>query len=164
MLRDKNLIPLSHQHQHALALCVRIDRASPICESDLDAWQAEITQHFQIEIRIHFVAEEQVLFPAASKFEELRPLVEELLADHRVLREYFTQAEARQLTATSLSDFAQRMSKHIRKEERRLFESVQQMLSPEELALIGTNLEIALKGAAQVCSMPTEGTKLRSPK
>ena len=27
MLRDRNLIPLSHQHQHALALCVRLDRA-----------------------------------------------------------------------------------------------------------------------------------------
>ena len=26
MLRDRNLIPLSHQHQHALALCVRLDR------------------------------------------------------------------------------------------------------------------------------------------
>jgi hypothetical protein len=29
MLRDKGLIPLSRQHQHALALCVRIERASP---------------------------------------------------------------------------------------------------------------------------------------
>ena len=26
MLRDRNLIPLSRQHQHALALCVRLDR------------------------------------------------------------------------------------------------------------------------------------------
>jgi len=40
MLRDKNLIPLSHQHQHALALCVRIERASPISADDLEAWQA----------------------------------------------------------------------------------------------------------------------------
>jgi hemerythrin-like domain-containing protein len=34
MLRDKSLIPLSRQHQHALALCVRIERASPIPETD----------------------------------------------------------------------------------------------------------------------------------
>ena len=27
MLRDRNLIPLSHQYQHALALCVPIERA-----------------------------------------------------------------------------------------------------------------------------------------
>jgi hypothetical protein len=42
MLRDKSLIPLSHQHQRALALCVRIDRAQPIPDADLEAWQAEI--------------------------------------------------------------------------------------------------------------------------
>ena len=47
MLRDKNLIPLSHQHQHALALCVRIERASPIADADVAAWQAEIAQQFQ---------------------------------------------------------------------------------------------------------------------
>ena len=28
MLRDPNLVPLSRQHQHALALCVRINRAA----------------------------------------------------------------------------------------------------------------------------------------
>ena len=42
MLRDKSLIPLSRQHQHALALCVRIERASPIANSDLKAWQESI--------------------------------------------------------------------------------------------------------------------------
>src|SRR6202023_1030558 len=71
MLRDKSLIPLSRQHQHALALCVRIDRASPIADSDLAAWQAEVTQLCQAEIEIHFTAEEQALFPAARRFEEL---------------------------------------------------------------------------------------------
>jgi len=65
MLRDKNLVPLSRQHQHALALCVRIDRAAPIAEPDLAAWQAEIGQHFRAEIRVHFAAEEQFVFPAA---------------------------------------------------------------------------------------------------
>jgi hypothetical protein len=62
MLRNKSLIPLSHQHQRALALCVRIDRAQPIPDADLQAWQAEIEQHFEPEIRVHFAAEESVLF------------------------------------------------------------------------------------------------------
>ena len=79
MLRDKNLVPLSRQHQHALALCVRIERASPIPESDLAAWQAEIHQLVRSEIAIHFAAEEQILFPAAKRFPELIPLVEELI-------------------------------------------------------------------------------------
>ena len=89
MLRDKSLIPLSHQHQRALALCVRIDRAQPIPVADLQSWQAEIEQHFEQEIKVHFSAEEQVLFPAARQFPELVPLVEELIADHAALRESF---------------------------------------------------------------------------
>ena len=76
MLRDKSLIPLSHQHQHALALCVRMDRARPIAEKDLPAWLAEIRQAFEAEIKIHFAAEEAVVFPEARRV-GLGSLVEE---------------------------------------------------------------------------------------
>jgi hemerythrin-like domain-containing protein len=164
MLRDKNLIPLSHQHQHALALCVRIDRASPIRDSDVDAWQAEIAQQFQGEIKFHFAAEEQVLFPAARKFGELNPLVDELLKDHAALREYFSKAEARQMRTNDLTSFARQMSAHIRKEERQLFERLQELLTQEDLTTMGRNLEEALTNAAQTCSLPTEATKLRPAK
>src|ERR1700728_3082390 len=102
MLRDKSLIPLSHQHQQALALCVRIDRAQPIVDADLEAWQAEIEQHFEQEIKIHFSAEEQVLFPAARHLPELVSLVEELIGDHASLRECFSQAEARLMSMDNL--------------------------------------------------------------
>src|SRR5579863_5182579 len=128
MLRDKSLIPLSHQHQRALALCVRIDRAQPIPVKDLESWQAEIEQHFAQEIELHFVAEERVLFPAARPFTALDPLVEELIADHAVLRESFAQARARTMSAESLPAFAQQLSAHIRKEERQLFERIQQLM------------------------------------
>jgi iron-sulfur cluster repair protein YtfE (RIC family) len=164
MLRDKSLIPLSRQHQHALALCVRIDRASPISGSDLAAWQTEITQLFQSEIGIHFAAEERVLFPAAARISELAPLVGELLADHTDLRAAFVKAEAHNLSAADLSDAARRLSAHIRKEERQLFERMQELLSQEELALLGTRLEDALKDAAQTCILPTPATMLRPAK
>jgi hemerythrin-like domain-containing protein len=159
MLRDRNLVPLSRQHQHALALCVRIDRAMPIADADLAAWQAEIAQIFQSEISIHFVAEELVLFPAAREYAELIPLVEELLADHTALRESFAQAEARTTSATELSAFGQRMASHIRKEERQLFERMQELMDPEELAVIGQRLEEALKDASQACQLPAATTR-----
>ena len=164
MLRDKNLIPLSRQHQHALALCVRIDRASPIGDADLAAWQAEIAQTFESEIKIHFAAEEQVLFPSAHQFPDLAPLIEDLLADHTVLRESFGQAAAASMAATDLSGFARRMSVHIRKEERQLFEQLQGLMTPEDLALLGQKLEVALQDAAQTCALPSEPTKLQSAK
>ena len=160
MLRDKSLIPLSHQHQQALALCVRIDRAQPIPDADLQAWQAEIEQRFEQEIKIHFSAEKQVLFPAA-RFPELIPLVEELIADHARLRQSFSQAEARCMSAESLPVFARQLSTHIRKEERLLFERLQQLMTPEELADLGVQLEVALRDVSQSCILTSEATKLK---
>ena len=164
MLRDRNLIPLSHQHQRALALCVRIDRASPIGDSDLPAWQSEIAQHFQTEMRVHFAAEENVLFPTARKFPALCPLVEELLLDHFMLRESFAKADAQAMSTTDVAAFAQQMSAHIRKEERQLFERMQELMNQDELSLLGQSLDQALKDAAQVCMLPTDATRLRPAK
>ncbi|MGA7907381.1 MAG: hemerythrin domain-containing protein [Candidatus Sulfotelmatobacter sp.] len=162
MLRDKNLIPLSHQHQHALALCVRIERASPVAVADLGAWQEEIAQIVRSEIRVHFAAEERVLFPVAGRFEELTGLVKELLVDHKKLREDFACAERRGMSAEQLSGFARRLSAHIRKEERRLFERIQQAMNAAELADLGARLDDALKDASQSCAVPNEVTKLRA--
>jgi hemerythrin-like domain-containing protein len=162
MLRNKNLIPLSHQHQRALALCVRIDRASPIADADLDAWQSEIAQHFHNEIKIHFAAEEQVLFPAAQRFEELTPLIDELISDHAWLRDRFTEAENKRMQSAEISEFARRLSTHIRKEERQLFESLQKLMSENELDLLGSQLATALTDAEQACIVPTAVTRRRS--
>jgi len=164
MLRDRNLIPLSHQHQHALALCVRIERASPIPENNLSAWQEEITLLCKSEIAIHFDAEEKVIFPAARRFAELNSLVDELLADHRDLRHDFGGAEAQKMSASDLLQFSQRLSAHIRKEERQLFERLQELLSREELDRLGHELAEALKSASQSCVFPNDATKLRPAK
>lgn len=159
MLRDKNLIPLSHQHQHALALCVRIERASPIAAADLAAWQSEIAQIVQNEIAVHFAAEEQVLFPAARRFQELQALIGELLAEHSDLRSRFTAATEKKMSDTDVLELAQALSAHIRKEERQLFERVQELMNSDELSSIGKRLEEALKAAPQVCTMPTGATR-----
>jgi hemerythrin-like domain-containing protein len=164
MLRNKNLIPLSHQHQRALALCVRIDRAQPIRNADLEAWQHEIQELVDQEIKIHFAAEEKVLFPAAAQFPELAALVEELFADHVSLREYFSHAERRNLSAESLPAFAQQLSAHIRKEERQLFERLQQLMTAEQMSSLGVKLESALKDAAHSCALPNEATRLKAIK
>lgn len=162
MLRDKHLIPLSHQHQHALALCVRIERASPIEEANVAAWQAEIAQIFHGEIQVHFAAEEQVLFPAARRFAELVPLVEELLSDHVWLRGQFTRATTEIMTPEEIRALAGRLSAHIRKEERQLFQHLQERMSSEEMARIGRTLEEALQDSEQACILPTQATQLKS--
>ena len=159
MLRDKNLIPLSRQHQHALALCVRIDRGLQSDQVDLIAWQTEIQAIFEQEIGSHFSAEEEVLFPAASRFPELAATVEELRAEHQALRDLFRRAGSRELEKTDLAVFGETLAKHIRKEERVLFEGMQRAMSAEELARLGRELDGLLK--ATTCLLPSEATRLR---
>ena len=160
MLRNKNFIPLSHQHQHALALCVRLDRALQAGAVEADVWQAEIQQIFEQEIAVHFAAEEKEVFPTAARFLELQPLIDELLAEHGVLRGLFAQAASRTLGATGLQGFADAFSRHIRREERELFESMQRLIA-EELAVLGRALETALSEVSNACLIPTEATRLR---
>jgi hemerythrin-like domain-containing protein len=161
MLRDQSLIQLSRQHQHALALCVRLERAIQAGAIDLEAWQAEIQQQFENEINIHFAAEEKELFPSAAEFPEMRPLVDELLAEHILLRDYFARAAARGLDHQSLRDFAEKLPRHIRKEERQLFEAMQQAMNPQQLAALGAALGEALKDASKACAVPRAVPRLR---
>ena len=161
MLRDQSLIPLSRQHQHALALCVRLDRAMQAGEIDVDVWQAEFQQQFESEIGIHFAAEEKELFPAAARFPEMQLLVAELLAEHVVLRDYFVRASAHSLGRQDLGLLGENLIHHIRKEERQLFEGMQKVMSPQELDALGEALDEALRNATQLCALPNENTRLR---
>ena len=153
MLRDPSLIPLSRQHQHALALCVRIQRALGAGSVDLGMWQSEIRQHFADEVRFHFAAEEKVLFPVAARFPELATLADELTGDHKRLRVYFADSEQGGMDREELEAFATALSTHIRKEERQLFEALQQRLQPEELRSLGAELARALEDSAEACRL-----------
>lgn len=158
MLRDKNLIPLSHQHQHALAMCVRLDRALAKGNADLHAWQEEVVNLWESEIRFHFEAEEKVLFPAAEKYADLKPLLKQLLSEHAGLRDFFARAAARQMDAAALKNFGEALSGHIRTEERQLFEECQRQMTADEMARAGSAMDeyfakSGMPGAS--CALPS---------
>jgi iron-sulfur cluster repair protein YtfE (RIC family) len=143
MRRDKNLIPLSHQHQHALALCVRIGKAfaDSAATPDVHGWEQEIVKQFDEEMSFHFGAEEKHVFPVAARFEELATLLDSLLIDHTVLRRSVEKARTRQFTVSDLQVFTASLSEHIRKEERDLFEALPMLLTPDELNKLGAAIQ-----------------------
>ena len=158
MLRDKNLIPLSHQHQHALAMCVRLDRALAKGSADLNAWQQEIVGIWESEIRYHFEAEEKILFPAADKYALLKPLIKQLVSEHGTLRDFFARAQAGRLDTASLKTFGETLSQHIRTEERQLFEECQRQMPADEMARTGSAMDdyfakSGMPGAS--CALPS---------
>jgi hemerythrin-like domain-containing protein len=174
MLRDKNLVPLSQQHQHALALCVRIERALRNADKNripLAELQGQVEAHFSSEMRFHFQAEEQILFPAALRYGELQLLVEGLLSEHETIRSLAAQiAQFRfaepagpgaHRVGKELLSFASALSSHVRKEERQLFEGCQKLMNPAELQHIGADLEEFFRATLSAsCSLrPRESRK-----
>ena len=145
MYRDPALRPLSHQHQHGLALCVIIDRAlqrdassetiRDLAGKALAAWEVEIHGHFRVE--------ERDLFPAVKTAIDEPALVDDLIAEHRRIEELVDSLRASP-SAELLEQFATALSAHIRSEERRLFEQIQQALDAEAIAALGARLEAAI--------------------
>ena len=160
MLRDPSLVPLSRQHQHALALCVRIERAH-ISDAELAVWCEEIERHFAQEIRDHFAAEEAVVFPVARRVEALEPVINELTAEHVRLRKDFERARAGTMSVEQVREFARQLAEHVRKEERQLFEGMQAHLTPAEMEGVGRKLAEALAHTDESCLLADERTRLR---
>jgi hemerythrin-like domain-containing protein len=145
MLRDPSLVPLSHQHQHALALCVQIDRrlASATANDRVPELAAVVVQQFDSEMRHHFNAEELVLFPVLAKFDATTDLVRSLLAEHRTM-EALRDVVNESCDTDAIARFSEVLRLHVRKEEGLLFEEAQRLLSPEQLADLGNRLAAAL--------------------
>ena len=138
MLRDPGLIPLSRDHQHALALCVLTQRALRQDDSpaSVSARAANIVAKFEAEIREHFVFEEEVLFPEVMGLPQLAPVVAHLLEEHvRLLGLVDRLREAPD--RTSIDDFCTMLEQHVHQEEQVLFEETQRLLSRQRLDRIG---------------------------
>ena len=135
MLRDPGLIPLSHQHQHGLALCVMIERGL----RDTAELAAKVADTYELELRNHFEVEEGILFPSIRESLGPAPLIDELIADHRRLEALVEQVKTGQPGA--LLEFASTLSGHIRREERELFEDVQKRLPRDELDRLGREID-----------------------
>jgi hemerythrin-like domain-containing protein len=160
MLRDPALVSLSHQHQHALALCVFIrralvgDRTPPEIVAH---WEGEIARMFSDEMRYHFEAEERHLFPAASRHRELSDLVADLRRQHDVLRTQAAAAAVHRLGNAGLSAFVTLLNSHVRLEERDLFEKMQILLPQSEIATLGAAVDEYFRTSGmppETCGLP----------
>jgi hemerythrin-like domain-containing protein len=145
MLRDSSLIPLSQQHHNGLALCVLTRRAlaGDSSPAAVAAMAQKVINRYELELMNHFEIEEQVLFPACGDM----PLIRELLADHRSIEALV----GRLRTAPSpelLEEFCELLTRHIRREERELFEEAQRQLPREVLDRAGAEID---RRAVRIC-------------
>src|ERR1051325_6583205 len=124
--RHDSLIPLSREHHYALLLCLRIHRGIEAHRADLN-WlrikAGNAVRFFASDLRLHFKAEEEVLFPAMRDLPAPRELINDLLAEHRELERLIERLRRAEdgLLPDLLCQFADLLESHIRREEQSLF-------------------------------------------
>jgi len=113
--RHPALIPLSHDHHHALVQAARLRRG------EVDGF----TEFFAVDLARHFRQEEEVVFPLLAEVGAEPPELTQALLDHQRIR-----AQARRPDAL----LGELMEAHIRLEERVLFGTIERVVPEERLA------------------------------
>lgn len=116
MKRDPRLRGLSSEHHHALVLARTLTTLVDAGRSDEAA--RLLADRFERELEPHFRVEEALLLPALRAVGEVA-LVERTEADHAFLRAGAQAAKAGR--GDGLVAFAERLTDHVRFEERELF-------------------------------------------
>ena len=150
MRRDPSLIPLSQQHHNGLALCVMSRRSM---KSDTSAVNCErlakrIVDRYELELANHFELEETLLFPAIRSEVGQHPLLDALEREHRQMERMVNELREKVPSPDELEQFCALLEQHIRREERNLFEDVQDRLSVETRTVLLHELE---SRAVRIC-------------
>lgn len=119
MKRHPDLIPLSQEHHHSLAICVRILRQPE------QNHQQELSKHF-IELEKHFQCEEHTFAPLWEKLNQ-PTLHNRFLQEHQQLRDLIHHPQFNQPEWNK--QFATLLRNHARFEERELFPAIESLLS-----------------------------------
>lgn len=127
--RNKSLQPLSRDHHHSLLLCwkIRMGFSKGVAVERIKRY---VNWFFEHHIRPHFELEEKHLFPILGNSNEV---VKKAIAEHRRLRRLFNDTDD---ISRSLSLIEEELERHIRFEERVLFNEIQKTASEEQLQLI----------------------------
>lgn len=138
MQRHPNLIPLSHEHKSLLFVCRYLKKdAAPYEGYPLDAQSklAYIVKIFQ-EIMVPHIQKEDHLFEVCrGHHPEIDTLLDELLEEHRIISGMYSALVDHADLVEGMHNIACSLEAHIRKEERVVFEKLQEML-PDVIANI----------------------------
>jgi hemerythrin-like domain-containing protein len=130
--RNAALIPLSHDHQHGLAVALELTRATAETTS---ATASAFISFWRDEGQRHFRQEEEILLPALSRHVSAEhAAIVRTLTDHVEIRRRARELERGDRGLQQLHDLGARLRDHIRHEERVLFPLAEEALTDSELA------------------------------
>lgn len=137
MKRHNNLIPLSHDHHHGLVLANLIKLNAPAYKglpNELSGKIEYTKNFFNMELVRHFKEEEEILYPLVKgKSKEIDILFREIFVEHLQIKKLVEQLDSSPEPDIVLDKLGRLLENHIRKEERELFEMIQNKFDNGEL-------------------------------
>lgn len=127
--RHKALQPVSREHHAALLLSWKIQTGLKN-GAGVNRIKNYCDLFYKYQVQPHFEIEEKHLFPVLGKND---PLVRQATNEHKELRQLFEDETA---SVENLEQIAQRLSEHIRFEERVLFNVIQKAACQDDLEKI----------------------------
>ena len=139
MKRHPSLIPLSHDHHHALVEARRLGDGADGEDSERRAVTAGFVRFFSTETVRHFREEEERLFPALVDGDgDSSELLVQALLEHQRIHALVGRLErglaAGKTDAATMRELAELLEAHVRLEERRLFPLIEQVVPEEALS------------------------------
>jgi len=151
MKRSSALIPLSHDHHHALVAARRLRLSGDGADAAAEA--AEFSRFFADESVRHFREEEERLFPLVADSEEARPLIVRALLEHQQLHALAGRVATGD--TAPMRDLAELLEAHVRFEERELFPLIERVLA-DELSTLQLGSDQPLQGRGPVWGAESE--------
>jgi quercetin dioxygenase-like cupin family protein len=124
--RHPALIPLSHDHHHALVEARRL-RRSANATADPAAAATSFAAFFASVTVPHFREEEEQLFPLVAGSDEAAPHVVQALLDHQRLHALAARLGSPDDLRTTMVELADLLEAHVRREERELFPLIERI-------------------------------------
>ncbi|SES65591.1 Hemerythrin HHE cation binding domain-containing protein [Nitrosomonas marina] len=138
MKRNTALKALSIEHHHGLVLANKAKKAvmQELGNDDLQIVWNELQEHADEVLISHFEIEESYIAAAFTALGDphLKQLADRLIAEHAALRQLLSPDTPR--SAASLKQLGELLQRHIRFEERELFEAAQTVLDEDTLQAI----------------------------
>ncbi len=122
MKRVEQLQDLSRDHHQGLVIARKATRAAAAGQMSVTRAWAMVVRRFAGELEPHFELEEEYLLPVLESA-GMEDWAERVRAEHARMREL--TAEGAERGPEALAEFGQLLERHIRFEERELFEAAQ---------------------------------------
>ena len=140
MKRHEALIPLTHDHHHALAEVRKLRMAAEGAEADRKERSRRFLDFFRDDTLTHFREEEERVFPLVVEFPEARANLARVMLEHLQIHAAVSRLEGElghgTSSAKAMLGVAGLLESHVRFEEKTLFPQIESLVGGSDLGTI----------------------------